>query len=98
MAMSSFGVSVHPGRGCEMARDWRGIVEAGLGDARTRGLGVFLILVAVIGTLPLRSYADIQTAFAASLPAGSPLGRWSTILVPLAALAVPRPPDRSTTH
>src|SRR5437773_77786 len=88
MAMSSFGVSVHPRRGSEMARDWRGIVEAGLGDARTRVLGVFLILVAVIGTLLLRSYANIETVFAASLLAGSLLGRWWTILVPLTALAV----------
>src|SRR6059058_6328594 len=98
MAMSSFGVSVHPGRGCEMARDWRGIVEAGLGDARTRVLGVFLILVAVIGTLLLRSYANIETIFAASLLAGSLLGRWWTILVPLTALAVLQPLEWSTTY
>src|SRR5947208_1308058 len=98
MAMSSFGVSVHPGRGCEMARDWRGIVEAGLGDARTRVLGVFLILVAVIGTLLLRSYANIETVFAASLLAGSLLGRWWTILVPLTALAVLQPLEWSTTY
>src|SRR5213080_4831343 len=98
MAMSSFGVSVHPARGCEMARDWRGILEAGLGDARTRVLGVFLILVAVIGTLLLRSYANIETVFAASLVAGSLLGRWWTILVPLTALAVLQPLEWSTTY
>src|SRR5947208_16378032 len=97
MAMSSFGVSVHPGRGCEMARDWRGIVEAGLGDARTRVLGVFLILVAVIGTLLLRSYANIETVFAASLLAGSLPGGWWTMLVPLTALAV-RPPLQLSAH
>src|SRR5947208_1201698 len=97
MAMSSFGVSVHPRRGCEMARGWRGILEAGLGDARTRVLGVFLILVAVIGTLLLRSYANIETVFAASLLAGSLLGRWWTILVPLTALAVLQPLEWSTT-
>src|SRR5437867_12933185 len=91
MAMSSFGVSVHPGRGCEMARDWRGIVEAGLGDARTRVRGVFLILVAGIGTLLLRSYANIETVFAAGLLAGSLLGRWWTIFVPLTALALRSP-------
>ena len=81
-----------------MARDWRGIVEAGLGDARTRVLGVFLILVAVIGTLLLRSYANIETVFAASLLAGSLLGRWWTILVPLTALAVLQPLEWSTTY
>src|SRR5439155_1202238 len=79
-------------------RDWRGIVEAGLGDARTRVLGVFLILVAVIGTLLLRSYANIETVFAASLLAGSLLGRWWTILVPLTALAVLQPLEWSTTY
>ena len=81
-----------------MARDWRGILEAGLGDARTRVLGVFLILVAVIGTLLLRSYANIETVFAASLLAGSLLGRWWTILVPLTALAVLQPLEWSTTY
>src|SRR5213083_819419 len=98
MAMSSFGVSVHPGRGCEMGGGWRGILEAGLGDSRTRVLGVFLILVAVIGTLLLRSYANIETVFAASLLAGSLLGRWWTILVPLTALAVLQPLEWSTTY
>src|SRR5437667_12207957 len=95
MAMSSFGVSVHPGRGCEMARDWRGIVEAGLGDARTRVLGVFLILVAVIGTLLLRSYANIETVFAASLLAGSLLCRWWTILGPSTPVAGPQAAELS---
>src|SRR5205809_4311512 len=98
MAMSSSGVSVHPGRGCEMGRGWRGILEAGLGDSRTRILGVFLIVVAVVGTVLMRSYANIETVFAASLLAGSLLGRWWTILVPLTALAVLQPLEWSTTY
>ena len=81
-----------------MGRGWRGVLEAGLGDSRTRVLGVFLILVAVIGTLLLRSYANIETVFAASLLAGSLLGRWWTTLVPLTALAVLQPLEWSTTY
>src|SRR2546426_5290443 len=98
MTMSSSGVSVHRRTGCEMGRGWRAVVETGLGDARTRVLGVFLIIVAVVGTFLMHSYANIETVFAASLLAGSLLGRWWTILVPLTALAVPPPPQWSTTH
>src|SRR3989442_3992503 len=87
-AMSSSGVSVHRRTGCEMGRGWRAVVEAGLGDARTRILGVFLIIVAVVGAFLMHSYANIETVFAASLLAGSLLGRWGTILRPLTALAV----------
>src|SRR2546426_9428816 len=87
MTMSSSGVSVHRRTGCEMGRGWRTVVETGLGDARTRVLGVFLIIVAVVGAVLLHSYANIETGFAASLLAGSPLGRWGAALVPPGALA-----------
>src|SRR2546428_1050292 len=96
MTMSSSGVSVHRRTGCEMGRGWRAVVETGLGDARTRILGVFLIIVAVVGTFLMHSYANIETVFAASLLAGSLLGRWWTILVPLGALAVLQPLRWST--
>src|SRR2546421_9324875 len=96
--MSSSGVSAHRRTGCEMGRGWRAVVETGLGDARTRVLGVFLIIVAVVGTFLMHSYANIETVFAASLLAGSLLGRWWTILVPLMALAVPPPPQGATTY
>src|SRR5437879_13768679 len=81
-----------------MGRGWRAVVETGLGDARTRVLGVFLIIVAVVGTFLMHSYANIETVFAASLLAGSLLGRWWTILVPLMALAVLQPLEWSTTY
>src|SRR2546422_2115516 len=87
MTMSSSGVSVHRRTGCEMGRGWRAVVETGLGDARTRVLGVFLIIVAVVGTFLMHSYANIETVFAASLLAGSLLRRWWTILGPPTALA-----------
>ncbi|TLZ44811.1 MAG: hypothetical protein E6K19_03540 [Methanobacteriota archaeon] len=54
-------------------------------------LGVLLILVAVVGTLATRAYANIETLFVASLLAGSLLGRWWTILVPLTALLILQP-------
>src|SRR2546422_2111894 len=98
MTMSSSGVSVHRRTGCEMGRGWRAVVETGLGDARTRVLGVFLIIVAVVGTFLMHSYANIETVFAASLPAGSLPGRWWAILVPLTALAGPPPPEWWTTY
>jgi len=81
-----------------MGRGWRAVVEAGLGDTRTRILGVFLIIVAVVGTFLMHSYANIETVFAASLLAGSLLGRWWTIIVPLTALAVLQPLEWSTTY
>ena len=77
---------------------WRAVLERGLGDTRTRILGVFLIIVAVVGTVLMRSYANIETVFAATLLAGSLLGRWWTILVPLTALAVLQPLEWSTTY
>src|SRR5437870_9363864 len=77
---------------------WRAVLERGLGDTRTRILGVFLIIVAVVGTFLMHSYANIETVFAASLLAGSLLGRWWTSLVPMTALAVLQPLEWSTTY
>ena len=81
-----------------MGRGWRGTLDAGLGDARTRILGVFLIIVAVLGAYVMRAYANIETVFVASLLAGSLLGRWWTILVPLTALVVLQPLEWSSTY
>src|SRR5438445_712558 len=88
----------HGPGGDVMRRRWQAVLEAGLGDARTRVLGIFLIIVAVVGTVLMHSYANIETVFAASLLAGSLLGRWWTILVPLTALAVLQPLEWSTTY
>src|SRR5713226_9881911 len=81
-----------------MIRGWRASLEVGLGDGRTRILGVFLILVAVLGTYLMRAFANIETVFVATLLAGSLLGRWWTVLVPLAALAVLQPLEWGTTY
>ena len=81
-----------------MPRGWRAAVDAGLGDNRTRILGVFLILLAILGTYVMRAYANIETVFVASLLAGSLLGRWWTVLVPLSALAVLQPLEWGTTY
>ncbi|HYY47101.1 MAG TPA: DUF6580 family putative transport protein [Thermoplasmata archaeon] len=74
-----------------MRRGWKGLLDAGLGDAKTRVLGVLLILLAILGTLATRAFANIETVFVASLLAGSLLGRWWTVLVPMAALSVLQP-------
>jgi hypothetical protein len=81
-----------------MNRGWRASLETGLGDGRTRLLGIFLILVAVLGTYVMRAFANIETVFVATLLAGSLLGRWWTVLVPLAALAVLQPLEWGTTY
>ncbi|HWM50281.1 MAG TPA: DUF6580 family putative transport protein [Thermoplasmata archaeon] len=81
-----------------MIRGWRASLEAGIGDGRTRILGIFLILVAVLGTYLMRAFANIETVFVATLLAGSLLGRWWTVLVPLAALAVLQPLEWGTTY
>lgn len=73
------------------ATGWRGWLEAGLGDTRTRILGVLLIFLAVLGTIVLRSFANIETVFVAAILAGSILGRWWTVLVPLSALLILQP-------
>jgi hypothetical protein len=74
-----------------MPRGWRAALAAGLGNGRTRALGLLLIVLAVAGKLVLRQYANIETVFVAVLLAGSLLGRWWTVLVPLGALAVLQP-------
>lgn len=74
-----------------MSRPWRAVLAAGLGDGRTRALGLLLIVLAVAGKLVLRQYANIETVFVAVLLAGSLLGRWWTVLVPLGALAILQP-------
>lgn len=79
-----------------MAGGLRNAIAEGLGDTRTRILGAFLIVVAVLGTVVLRAYANFETVFVAALLAGSLLGRWWTIVVPLAALAVLQSLDWAT--
>ena len=79
-------------------RSWRELFDAGLGDTRTRILGIFLILIAVLGTYLMHAYANIETVFVASLLAGSLLGRWWTILVPMASLAVLQPLEWGATY
>jgi len=77
---------------------WRARLDDGLGDARTRILGVLLILVAILGTYLMHAFANIETVFVASLLAGSLLGRWWTVLVPLTAMAVLQPLEWGTTY
>src|SRR5437879_320742 len=77
---------------------WRARVDEGLGDTRTRILGVFLILVAILGTYWMHAFANIETVFVATLLAGSLLGRWWTVLVPLAALGILQPLEWGTTY
>lgn len=72
-------------------RPWREVVARGLGDRRTVTLGILLIGAGVAGKLALLRYANIETVFAASLLAGSLLGRWWTVLVPLSVLAILQP-------
>jgi hypothetical protein len=81
-----------------MNRPWRASLEAGLGDGRTRVLGIFLIVVAVLGKYLMHAFANIETVFVATLLAGSLLGRWWTVLVPLAALAILQPLEWGTTY
>lgn len=79
-------------------RDWRAVLDVGLGPSRTRILGVLLILVAVVGTYLMHAFANFETVFVASLLAGSLLGRWWTVLVPMTALAVLQPLLWGTTY
>lgn len=72
-------------------RPWRAVLDTGLGPPRTRILGILLIFVAVLGTYLMRAFSNFETVFVASLLAGSLLGRWWTVLVPMAALAVLQP-------
>src|SRR5437016_13211029 len=87
--MSSCGALPPSRRACRMPGRLRRAVVAGLGDARTRILGGFLIVVAVLGTVVLRALANFETVFVAALLAGSLLRRGLAILVPVAGLAVP---------
>lgn len=66
-------------------------LERGLGDRKTRVLGGLLIMIGALGTLVLRNLANIETVFVASLLAGSVLGRWWTVLVPLGVLTILEP-------
>ena len=70
----------------------RAAIERGLGNRRTRVFGVLLIAIGVLGKLVvLRYLANFETVFVASLLAGSLLGRWWTVLVPMATLAILEP-------
>jgi hypothetical protein len=66
-------------------------VRRGLGDRRTVALAGLLIALGVVGKLLLLRYANIETVLVASLLAGSVLGRWWTVLVPLGTLAILQP-------
>lgn len=70
---------------------WRRVVVRGLGNGRAVQLGLGLVLVGVLGKLLLLSYANFETVFVACLLAGSLLGRWYTVLVPLAVLLILQP-------
>jgi len=58
----------------------------GLGDRKTICLGLALIALGGLGKLALPGMANIETVLVASLVAGSLLGRWWTVVVPLGAI------------
>lgn len=71
---------------------WHAAVRRGLGDRKTRTIGVLLILIgAFVKLIFLRNEANFETIFAVTLIAGSMLGRWWTVLVPMATLAIVEP-------
>ncbi len=71
---------------------WRAAVQRGLGDRKTRTIGVLLIVAgAFVKLLFLRNDANFETIFAVTLIAGSVLGRWWTVLVPMATMAIVEP-------
>lgn len=75
-----------------MASGWRAAVERGLGDRKTRTFGVLLIVIGVLGKVVfLRNTANFETFFVVSMLAGSLLGRWWTVLVPMVTLAIAEP-------
>src|SRR3989442_13917539 len=74
----SSGTFPLPWRACKMAGRLRHEAAAGLGGGRTRDLGGFLIVVAVLGTLLLLPFSNFETVFVAALPSASPLRRWWT--------------------
>lgn len=71
-----------------MEGSWKARIERALGDSRTIALGLLLIALGVVGKIVLVRYANIETVFVASLLAGSVLGRWWTILVPLSVILI----------
>lgn len=70
---------------------WRAALDRGLGDRKTRLLGLLLIAVGILGTLLLQNLANFETVFVACLLAGSVLGRWWTVIVPMTVLVVLEP-------
>ncbi len=70
---------------------WKAVLDRGLGDRKTRILGVLLIVIGVLGKLVMRDLANFETVFVVCLLAGSVLGRWWTVLVPLAVLVLLEP-------
>ncbi len=71
---------------------WRAALERGLGDRKTRVTGVLLIVVGAFTKLVFLRYAsNFETIFAVSIIAGSVLGRWWTVLVPMTTLAIVEP-------
>lgn len=71
---------------------WRSAIERGLGGPKTRATGILLIVIGAFTKLVfLRYAANFETIFAVSLVAGSVLGRWWTVLVPLGTLAIVEP-------
>ncbi len=74
-----------------MGARWTAAIDRAFGDRRARILGVFLILVGVLGKLVLLRYANIETVFVASLLAGSLLGRWWSVLVPMTTMLLLEP-------
>jgi hypothetical protein len=74
-----------------MNERWKAALDRGLGNNKTRMLGLLLIAVGALGTVVLRNDANFETVFVATLVAGSVLGRWWTVLVPMAVLAIVEP-------
>ncbi len=75
-----------------MHRTVPGILRNGLGDLKTVSFGILLIGIGVLGKLVfLRYFANFETIFVVSMLAGSVLGRWWTVLVPLLTLAIVEP-------
>lgn len=71
---------------------WRAAIDRGLGDRKTRTFGVLLIVMGVLGKVVfLRYAANFETIFVVSMLAGSVLGRWWTVLVPMVTLAIVEP-------
>ncbi|HYM41010.1 MAG TPA: hypothetical protein VEY12_12855, partial [Thermoplasmata archaeon] len=68
------------------------MIGRGLGDLKTCTFGVLLIGLGVLGKLVfLRYFANFETIFVVSMLAGSVLGRWWTVLVPMVTLAIVEP-------